>query len=147
MSNSNNSIFKHIKADQWELFGTTLSTEYINRMSIPMMLDSLGWSSSYVLAQLESASFPYTRHWKLTKAITEREEVKAKAEREACEQAERIASMYPDPKEVARKQQEREETARRIREHGAQLRAARGGRGNYHDFVGGGITASGDWDN
>lgn len=62
MSNSNNSIFKHIKADQWELFGTTLSAEYINRMSIPMMLDSLGWSPSYVLAQLESAEFPFTRH-------------------------------------------------------------------------------------
>lgn len=138
------SLIKFVKGDIYSVFGTNLSTDYINRITIPTLLDALKWSPEYVLSQLEVAEFPFTRHYKLTEAINARAEAQAAAEEEARIQAERIAAMLPDPKRLEQERREREEMARKIREHGHNIRMANRSN-NHHNFNSGNVNI-GAWD-
>lgn len=139
-------MIKHIKADSWSFLGMTMTTDYLNRVQIPLLLDVMGWSVAYIVSNFDSVEFPFTRHPKIVEYRTELHI----AEQQRLEAAEKAAEEYrrmnPSPEELRRREDAKEAYRLSCLEQAARIRGARPTKSAYDVNYGGGINSQGDWD-
>ncbi|MCH4877156.1 hypothetical protein EQV97_07120 [Pseudomonas sp. TMW22090] len=116
--------------------GQTLSREYVENVMLPLLMAQCGRNNGAkfgVIKAFEEAglSLKAIQEDALTYFETKRQEVerKAREQREANERAERLREHTP--REIAQAQADREARAAAIREHGAQIMAARSRNSGY----------------
>lgn len=108
-------MLKHIKGDSWEFLGVTLTTQYINAITLPALLQTVQ-SASHILEQLESVKFPWRGQPKLLLAKQYRDE-RIEAERnDAIRQKERWAAMNPDKEQLRQREANKATRARNAKQ-------------------------------
>ncbi|MGL5006030.1 MAG: hypothetical protein ACRC53_01355 [Plesiomonas sp.] len=139
-------MLKHIKGDTWSFLGTTFTTEYMNRVHIPMLLDVLGWSVSYVANMIDDSGFPATRHPKLINHYADIQEAKETAERQRLENEAHYRMMNPTQEEIKQRQTDEEAFRAHCLRQAALVKGRKTHKSAYGTNYGGGINRSGDWE-
>ncbi|WP_318481362.1 hypothetical protein [Photobacterium leiognathi] len=113
-------IIEHIKNNKWKVFGVELTTEYINAVTLPILLDQVS-NASHILEQLIKADFPWYRHPKLVLANQWRNERLEKEQEERRVEEERRKRLFPTMQELKEQQELKAQQERNRQAYLAQV--------------------------